>query len=294
MRFLALLGLTALQALTASPAAAQRYGQLVLWPDSGRTVIAHRGYSGVAPEHTFAAWDRAVEAGAHYLELDLQMTADSVLVVVHDATLDRTARGPVESCTGRVIEKTLAQLRECEVGSWFNEAFPALARPEYAGLRIPTLEEAFRRYLSAWFYIETKNPREAPGMEEALLEMMDRYRMGPSNHRPYRVVVQSFSEESLRRMRALTSPHWGMLPLVQLFPRMTSQEIRARLPAVREYAKGIGPHFSSVDRELVVAAHAAGLVVHPYTVNAPEEKARLQALGVDGHFTDHPAPDPAP
>ncbi|MBP7630999.1 MAG: hypothetical protein KA758_11150, partial [Acidimicrobiales bacterium] len=109
--------------------------------DAPATVIAHRGASGLAPEHTFAAYDLAVEQGADFIEHDLQLTADGVLVVVHDATLDRTARGPAESCTGPVATKTLAQLRQCDVGSWFNEANPALAKPEYEGLPIPTLAE---------------------------------------------------------------------------------------------------------------------------------------------------------
>ena len=78
----------------------------------GPIVIAHRGASGYAPEHTFASYDLAVEKGADYLEQDLQLTADGVLVVLHDATLDRTARGPAASCTGPVSEKTLAQVQE--------------------------------------------------------------------------------------------------------------------------------------------------------------------------------------
>src|ERR671916_500502 len=108
--------------------------------------IGHRGASGYAPEHTFAAYDLALKLGADYIEQDLQMTKDGVLVVLHDDTLDRTATGPARNCTGLVIEKTLAQLKTCEVGRWFNRAYPLYARPEYAGMRIPTLEEVFQRY----------------------------------------------------------------------------------------------------------------------------------------------------
>jgi glycerophosphoryl diester phosphodiesterase len=144
--------------------------------------IGHRGASGYAPEHTLASYDLAKKLGADYIEQDLQLTKDGVLVVLHDATLNRTVRSTAESepddCTGLVIEKTLAQIKTCEVGSWFNEEYPQYARDEYVGLEVPTLEEVFRRYRkSVNYYIETKNPAAAPGMEEELLRLMDKYHL---------------------------------------------------------------------------------------------------------------------
>jgi glycerophosphoryl diester phosphodiesterase len=250
----------------------------------GPVVIAHRGYSGVAPEHTLLAFDLAVEGEADYLEQDLQMTSDGVLVVLHDATLDRTARGPSEHCTGPVIEKTLAQIRRCDYGAWFNERNPDLANPAFEGVAVPALEELFVRYgRSVRYYIETKNPEDAPGMEEALVALLGRYRLlDATPESPPRVLVQSFSPESLRRLHSLEPS----LPLVQLFGRMPAAEIVPQLREVASYAAGIGPHFSSVDEDLVAAAHEAGLVVHPYTVNDPGEMIRLLAIGVDGFFTD--------
>ena len=105
-------------------------------------VIAHRGASGLAPEHTVAAYDRAVAIGADYLEQDLQITRDGVLVVLHDDTLDRTARGPVSDCTGPVRARTLAQLENCEFGAWFDERRPG-AGERFAGQRILTLDAVF-------------------------------------------------------------------------------------------------------------------------------------------------------
>jgi glycerophosphoryl diester phosphodiesterase len=254
-------------------------------PGAGPIVIGHRGFSGRAPEHTFASYDRAIAAGAAYIEQDLQLTADGVLVVLHDATLDRTARGPAADCTGPVSSKTLAQLRGCDFGSWFNETRPELARDEHRGLPIPTLDEVFARYGSrVRYYIETKNPEEAPGMEEALLTLLRRHRLVGAGGSPPRVVIQSFSPASLKKVRALEPS----LPLVQLFSRLPSAELRDSLGAVRAYAAGIGPALASVDAELVRAAHAAGLVVHPYTVNDPADKQRLTTMGVDGFFTDLP------
>jgi glycerophosphoryl diester phosphodiesterase len=248
-------------------------------------VIAHRGASGYAPEHTFAAWDRALELGADYLEQDLQMTRDGVLVVMHDETLERTARREGRACTGRVIDHTIAELRACEVGSWFNDARPDAARPEYSGQPVPTLGEVFGRYAGrAPFYIETKQPEAAPGMEESLVALLDAHDLREAAAAEWQVLLQSFSEASLRRLRALDE----RLPLIQLIERGDSARgIEARLATIAEYAVGIGPHHSDLDAGLVAAAHAHCLAVHPYTVNTDADMVRLTALGVDGMFTDY-------
>src|ERR687890_408347 len=96
-------GLAALLALVASAEAAPEKKL----QDAPVLNIGHRGASGYAPEHTIPAYDLALEQGADYIEIDLQMTKDGVLVAMHDDTLDRTATGPAENCTGPVIEKTL-------------------------------------------------------------------------------------------------------------------------------------------------------------------------------------------
>src|SRR4051794_14616879 len=128
--------------------------------------VGHRGASGHAPEHTFAAYDLALQMGADYIEQDLQMTRDGVLVAMHDETLDRTTDG-----SGPVRAVTLDEVKRCDAGSWFA--------PRFAGARVPTLEELFRRYgEQARFYIETKSPEIYPGMEEALLALIGRYRLG--------------------------------------------------------------------------------------------------------------------
>jgi len=248
--------------------------------------VGHRGASGYAPEHTLAAYDLALELGADYIEQDLQLTLDGVLVALHDATLDRTARGPVENCTGPVITKTLAQIKTCEVGSWFNETYPQYARPEYVGLKIPTLEEVFQRYRHRTnYYIETKNPEAAPGMEEKLLALMDQYNLRKPAAQRWQVLIQSFSPSSLQKIHEMDPA----LPLIQLFfGRETSALIQAQLDLTRTYAVGIGPSKSDVDRELVAAAHARCLDLHPYTVNEQPEMAALIQIGVDGMFTNFP------
>jgi len=251
--------------------------------------IGHRGASGYAPEHTFASYDLAIEMGADYIEQDLQMTADGVLVVMHDKTLNRTANPlegePTRNCRGLVSKKTLAQLRSCEVGSWFNEAYPQYADPDYATQEIPTLEEVFATYgPSVNYYIETKNPKASPGMEEELLRLMNEYELIEPAEENWQVLIQSFSAESLQKIHDLNES----LPLIQLYWAGSSKAIQRDLDNASEYAVGIGPYKKDVDAALVDAAHDLCLAVHPYTVNETAEMEALIDLGVDGMFTNFP------
>lgn len=236
-------------------------------------IIGHRGASGHAPEHTFASYDRAMEIGVDYLEQDLQMTHDGVLVVMHDPTLDRTT-----SCTGAVIEKDLDEIRQCDAGSWFDARF--------AGERIPTLREVFERYgQQANYYIETKNPDEAPGMEEALVALINEFDLRKGAVERRQVLIQSFSRASLLKIKSLDPE----LPLIQLVGKESdSATIRSWLPEIHTYAVGVGPSRVSVDAALVDAVHATALHIHPYTVNEEAEMQRMIELGVDGMFTDFP------
>jgi glycerophosphoryl diester phosphodiesterase len=285
-------GLAALLALVASAGAAPGKQP----QDAPVLNIGHRGASGYAPEHTIPAYDLALKMGADYIEIDLQMTKDGVLVAMHDDTLDRTAQAPPgvpeRFCSGPVIKRTLEQIKMCDVGIWFNEANPQYAEPDYAGLKIPTLEEIFQRYgTSVNYYIETKNPDAAPGMEEELLRVMEEYNLIKPAAENWQVLIQSFSPASLQKIYALgqAEPYRVTLPLIQLFSSTeTSQTIQAQLDLVSTSAVGIGPSKTDVDAALVEAAHARCLDVHPYTVNETVEMQALIDLGVDGMFTNFP------
>ena len=257
--------------------------------------VGHRGSSGLAPEHTIASYDLALEDGADYIEQDLRMTKDGVLVVLHDEDLDRTTRGPAENCTGPVSEKTLAQVKTCDVGSFFNERYPEYARDEYEGQKIPTLEEVFRRYgTETNYYIETRsseaslgNPGidDSSGIEEELLRLMDEYGLSEPAAGGWRVLIQSFVPASLSEIHA----QYPSLPLVQLYSdEETKATIRADLEAAGAYAIGVGPSMDDVDRGLVESAHDRCLAVHPYTLAVEPDMRDLVDLGVDGMFTDFP------
>ena len=142
-------------------------------------VIAHRGASELAPENTVASFTLARELGADYVETDVQRTKDGVLIVFHDDDPERTT-SVKQVFPGREKEPigsfTYQELRQLEVGSWFNTTFPARARKKFAELRIPTFEE----YIDALtegdnrpgLFIELKNPANYPGVEQQIVDVL--------------------------------------------------------------------------------------------------------------------------
>ena len=248
-------------------------------------IIAHRGASGLAPEHTIAAYDKAVELGADYLELDVQRSKDGALVIIHDAKLDRTARGPSSNCAGLIATKTLAQLETCDVGVWFALGDLFLPRAEFIGLRIPTLDEVLERYrTTARFYIETKNPEMYPGIEADIVALLKKHGIAAGNAAMPGVFIESFSSTSLLAVHALDSS----IPLVQLFIAASPASISGELDQVRSYTTAIGIDKTDVSTALIDASHARCLQVHPYVVENGDEMLSLLAMGVDGIFTNRP------
>jgi glycerophosphoryl diester phosphodiesterase len=215
------------------------------------TVIAHRGASAYAPEHTFAAYDLALAQGADVLELDVRQTADGRPVVLHDATLLRTAGDP------RPV---------AAVGAGALAALPGAPLP---------LAAVLERYAGrAGLLVEVK------ACEPAVLLAA----LAGAGARDA-VTVQAFDHRFLRRLRALDPG----LPLAALFrPWRGAAAVRRELARVGGCAGAVGPSARHVDAPLVLAAHARGIAVRPYTVNDEAEAERLLALGVDGLITDVP------
>ncbi|WP_041966474.1 glycerophosphodiester phosphodiesterase [Mesobacillus selenatarsenatis] len=241
-------------------------------------IIAHRGASAYAPEHTLPAYNLAVLSGANYIEIDLQMTKDGELIALHDAEVDRTTNG-----SGLSKTQTLDEIKALEAGSWFNEQFPQLADSAYESVEIPTLEEIFQRYgRSANYYIETKSP----GMEVKLINLLRKHSLV---HSKSKVIIQSFHSNSLRKIRKLEPG----IPLVQLYRysekvRLTDRELRS----LKKYASGIGANFGKVDEDYIQKAHLHGLAVHLFTVNTDEDIQQAYEIGADGVFTDYPEKRP--
>jgi glycerophosphoryl diester phosphodiesterase len=242
--------------------------------------IAHRGASGHAPEHTIASYDLALEMGADFVEHDIRTTADGAFVAVHDATLERTT-----GCAEWVREATLDEIRGLDAGSWFNDAFPEHARPDYGGLRVPTMTEIFERYgTSTKYFVEVKDPHLNPGAEGRFLEVLRD--SGMMEHAVEGgVLVQSFDPESLARFRRIEP----RLVRIRLFSLIQGKgNMIEEMAETSTFAAGIGPDKFNVDEGVVSLAHDHGLGVHPFTVDTEAEMRALLDMGVDGIFTNYP------
>ncbi|MCK2005468.1 glycerophosphodiester phosphodiesterase [[Brevibacterium] frigoritolerans] len=243
--------------------------------------VAHRGASGYAPEHTIPAYQMGEQMKGDYIEIDLQMTKDGRLIAMHDEKVDRTTNG-----TGLVKDLTLTEIKKLDAGTWFNEKYPQLAKEGYEGLKVPTLEEVFKKFgKKANYYIETKSPDVYPGMEEELLQVLEDYKMVDSKGRTKNVLIQSFSKESLTKVHDLNPK----LPLVQLFSYKTQATISdEELESIKEYAVGVGPNFSKVDGQYVKMVRNHDLQFHPYTVNERADMKKALEWGATGLFTNYP------
>jgi glycerophosphoryl diester phosphodiesterase len=274
-----------------------------------KILIAHRGASAYAPEHTMAAYRLALEQGADFVEQDLQISKDGVLVCLHDLTLERTTNveelfptrsvaGPGGRRTWNVSDFTLQELKTLDAGSWFNAKFK--------GERIPTFQEAIDLVRGkAGLYPETKGP-EAYGsrgfdMEQLLLDALRKNTLEtPGSNPKTPVIIQSFSAESLQKIRKAGSTLALTFLVSDLDPDRGPWLTDEGLKKVRQFADGLGPAKALLlaDPTLASRAHRAGLTLTPYTFRSAGQPAGktvreemsdfLYRIGVDAVFTDNP------
>ncbi|HDR7365742.1 TPA: glycerophosphodiester phosphodiesterase [Bacillus toyonensis] len=237
--------------------------------------IAHRGASAYAPEHTIAAYKLGQQLKGDYIEIDLQMTKDGHLLAMHDETVNRTTNGK-----GLVKEHTLEEMKQLNVGSFFNEKYPNLAKKEFENAKVPKLKESIEMFgHNANYYIETKSPDEYPGMEEKLLEIIKYYQISD------KVIIQSFSEESLQKIHSLHAN----IPLVQLLSYQKSVQLNElEIEKYKTYCIGLGMNYKYIDSAYVKKIKKHGLEVHPFTVDNEKDMKKLLSWGVDGMFTNYP------
>ena len=284
--------------------------------NSRKILIAHRGASGYAPEHTVEAYKLAIEQGADYVEQDLQITKDGVLVCLHDLTLERTTnvkeifpdrfktdvsedqpQGSRSSKHWYVSDFTLAEIKQLDAGSWFNEKF--------RGSKIPTFQEAIDLVRGkAGLYPETKAPevygKRGFNMEKLVLDALKKNKLDkPGADRKTPIIIQSFSSESLRKMRLEMKTKLPLVFLINSDPQNKWFSTEG-MKSIKAFADGIGPGKGLIERnpEIVKLAHDAGLTVTPYTFrigsqgkykDVREEMSQfLYTYGVDALFTDNP------
>lgn len=231
--------------------------------------IGHRGASGegLAPENTLAAFELAIELGVDLIELDVQQTGDGRLVVVHDATLDRTT-----DLSGPVSDKTLAEIRRGDAGSWFS--------PRFRGERVPLLEEvlelAHRRVLTL---VEIK----ARHIAERVVQVVEE--MGAEDQ----VVIQSFVPQTVRRVKLL-APALPAALLVSTLPT-TPARIRVRRLArevLEAGANAVGIWHTALTPALLEEMRQRSIGVWAWTVDDEIVMRDLALMGVQGLITNYP------
>jgi glycerophosphoryl diester phosphodiesterase len=226
--------------------------------------IAHRGASGTAPENTRAAFAAALDLGVDAIELDCQLSADGVLVVIHDETLERTTSG-----IGPVCAKTWSELAMLDAGTWRGTAF--------GGERIPRLETVLEQLAArVVLNVEIKSLRDVGTIEGPLVRaVIDHDALDW-------VLFSSFHEQALRNVRGVS----GDAAIGVLWDRRPAAGALAL--AAELDARCIVPSRRIVTPELVTAAHARDVGVWVWTVNDAAEMRRLVAAGVDALFSDYP------
>jgi glycerophosphoryl diester phosphodiesterase len=227
--------------------------------------VAHRGASGLAPENTIASFRLAHELGCTAAELDVRACRDGTIVVMHDASVDRTTNGK-----GEVAELSWQELSSLDAGSWFDASF--------AGERVPRLEDALdfaRGKLS--LVVEIKSV----GIEKQVVELVNDFQMQE------RCVIVSFHPEALLAVSALPAPLptgwivWAPRPGAIADQELVAQTLRAK-------ARALVISQTALSARLVGRAHDEGLAVVTWTVNTASAMRRVLKMGADAVATNRP------
>lgn len=233
----------------------------------GRTrVIAHRGFSGIAPENTLAAVRAAIEVGADMVEIDVTLSADGHIVVLHDETLDRTTNG-----SGEVSQLTLAELKRLDAGSWFD--------PSFAGERVPTLDQVLTEVEGRTLLnVEIKSEAVARGIVALVADTIRKLEMIDQ------VVVSSSSPTALQEVHSLA-------PDIRTAVLYNDTHHQGR-DAV-EIATELGATVFNIKRQrltrrMLRRCRQHDIPVGVYTVNEARRMRRLVKKGIDAIFTDRP------
>ena len=229
--------------------------------------VAHRGASSYAPENTFAAYDKALAMGVNHIELDVHLTADGHIAVIHDDTVDRTT-----NAHGRVADFTLAELRAMDAGSWFS--------PEYEGELIRSLGETLEHYKSRLhFHIEVKQREITGGLARRTIDMVRGYGLTDS------VTITSFNRAWLEEAAAYDSdlPKGWLVPMGNV----------AWDDSIIEQSKELGlaqicPRADLTTPQLVERLHAEGFVVRCHGLYNEDLMRHAVDVGADGATVNFP------
>jgi glycerophosphoryl diester phosphodiesterase len=247
--------------------------------DSAPLIIGHRGSSGYAPENTIASFDMAIEEGADGIEFDVRLARDLKPVVIHDASLERTAY-----LERRVEEFDSTLLAQLYAGEWFNSRRPKFARERFAWERIPTLAQVFERYGAHHLYVEMKceEPSRRADLARAVVRLMREHGLGE------RVVVKSFEHDSLAEVKRIAPEVRTAALFGRSWPRPLIPAEKIIAAAAACGADEISLHRSLLRKATARAARGRGLAVVIWTANSSVLLRRAVALKLRAVITDYP------
>jgi glycerophosphoryl diester phosphodiesterase len=226
-------------------------------------LIGHRGYPAKFPENTPAAFEGAMQAGCDMIELDVTLTRDRKVVVVHDDTLDRTTTGK-----GPVRGHTLAEIKALDAGSWFDARFAAERVPELSEVMKLTAGRCMLNIEIKESAFEAHYPADA--IEHQVVKLVK------TSGALDRVILSSFDKRILQRIAAMETPP----AIAYISDHGLDRPVLAMLLAMNAFSWH--PRFTVLTRNQVDMLHAAGLKVFPWTINTRAEAEAVLALGVDG------------
>ncbi len=251
-----------------------------LFRDSKRVwVIAHRGGSGLAPENTMVAFRNAVSMGVDMLEMDVHVTRDGHIVVIHDSTVDRTTNG-----VGRVEDMTLSEIKKLDAGYRFTPDGGMTYPYRGKGVTIPTLDEVLGAFPDSKMSIEIKP--DDPAVADKVVSLVKEH--GARD----RVLLVSFNNDVVHRVRVLdpeivTGASRKEMYLFWIMVRLHTWRLYRPVPDVLQLPQRWKGQ-QVVTPSVVRAAHKLGMKVQVWTVDDPADMQRLIAEKVDGIITDRP------
>lgn len=246
-------------------------------------IIAHRGSAGITPENTLQSFRQAVLDGADMFELDVQLTKDGQVVVIHDLTVNRTTDG-----VGRVSSLTFAELRKLDAGYHFRHRQKSEFPFRGKGIVVPLLEEVLQEFPLVPLVVEIKYFDAR--LIDAVVALLQRYGRAENGS----VICSSFKHKVVRRIRQnclnlVTSFSIREVSGVVLQTRLRMLRLRGKADRFAFQVQWKRGPFQIVTPNMVRRVRALGYPVHVWTINDPRVMRRMIAMEVDGIFTDYPA-----
>lgn len=238
-------------------------------------IIAHRGASGLAPENTLAAFQKAIDIGVDRIEMDLRQSIDGEVVVIHDKTIMRTTNG-----WGSVRKLSLKRLQRYSAGSWFH--------PDFSAEKVPTFREVLELIngqTTLLLEIKEGSPYHH-GIERNILKIINEYKAHEW------CIIQSFNDQVLNNFRNAPDLHSNVQKLfealIPVAPFYAGSRFSYKRIKTYGFAEEININYRYVNPRVVRKVHEMGKKVNVWTVNQPQNLIKYTQMGVDGIITDFP------